>query len=98
MWCCAVRQTRRAVRHPGAPSGRQPVHTLYGGAHLFRADLAPKIGKAALHAFEEYAADPIEMATVLGLPGAATLTMTYGQPWPGGAKDAWTFTAQVTVR
>ncbi|HRD15165.1 MAG TPA: protease inhibitor I42 family protein [Mycobacterium sp.] len=31
-------------------------------------------------------------------PGAATLTMTYGQPWPGGAKDAWTFTAQVTVR
>jgi citrate lyase beta subunit len=62
------------VRHPGAPSGRQPVHTLYGGAHLFRADLAPKIGKAALHAFEEYAADPIEMATILGLPGASSLT------------------------
>ncbi|MEO7328686.1 MAG: phosphoenolpyruvate kinase [Minicystis sp.] len=60
--------------HPGAPSGRQPVHTLYGGAHLFRADLAPKIGKAALRAFEEYAADPLEMATLLGLPGAATLT------------------------
>lgn len=31
-------------------------------------------------------------------PGAATVTTSYGQPWPGGAKDAWTFTAEVTVR
>ena len=31
-------------------------------------------------------------------PGAATLTTTYGQPWPGGTKAAWTFTAAVTVR
>ncbi len=29
--------------------------------------------------------------------GSTTLTTTYGQPWPGGAKDAWTFTATVTV-
>ncbi len=62
-----------AARHPGAPGGRQPVHTLYGGAQLFKADLALRIGKAALRAFEEYAADPLEMATVLGFPGAATL-------------------------
>jgi citrate lyase beta subunit len=63
-----------ASRHPGAPSGRQPVHTFYGGAHLFRADLAPKIGKAALRAVEEHAADPIRLAMILGLPGASTLT------------------------
>jgi predicted secreted protein len=31
-------------------------------------------------------------------PGAATLTTAYGQPWPGGTKDAWTFSAAVTVR
>jgi len=30
--------------------------------------------------------------------GLTTLTTTYGQPWPGGTKDAWTFTAAVTVR
>ena len=31
-------------------------------------------------------------------PGAATVTTSYGQPWPGGAKGSWTFTAEVTVR
>lgn len=31
-------------------------------------------------------------------PGSATITTTYGQPWPGGEKNAWTFTATVTVR
>ncbi|MFO0755743.1 MAG: phosphoenolpyruvate kinase [Byssovorax sp.] len=63
-----------AASRPGAPAGRQPVHTFYGGAHLFRADLVPKIGKAALHAFEENAPDPIAFASTFGLPGASTLT------------------------
>ena len=27
-------------RHPGDPAGRQPVHTVYGGAQLFGADAA----------------------------------------------------------
>lgn len=31
-------------------------------------------------------------------PGSATLTTSYGQPWPGGTKDAWTFSAAVSVR
>jgi len=30
--------------------------------------------------------------------GTTTVATTYGQPWPGGTKDAWTFTASVTVR
>ncbi|BBY58947.1 protease inhibitor I42 family protein [Mycolicibacterium sarraceniae] len=30
--------------------------------------------------------------------GTSTVTTHYGQPWPGGAKDAWTFAATVTVR
>ncbi|MFM9035880.1 MAG: protease inhibitor I42 family protein [Mycobacterium sp.] len=31
-------------------------------------------------------------------PGTSTVTASYGRPWPGGEKDAWTFTADVTVR
>lgn len=31
-------------------------------------------------------------------PGSATVTTSYGQPWPGGTKDAWTFSAAVSVR
>jgi len=30
-------------------------------------------------------------------PGSTTLSTSYGRPWPGGEKDAWTFTADVTV-
>lgn len=30
--------------------------------------------------------------------GTTTVVTTYGQPWEGGEKDSWTFTATVTVR
>ena len=30
--------------------------------------------------------------------GTATVITRYGRPWDGGEKDAWTFTAEVTVR
>lgn len=33
---------------------RQPVQTIYGGAHLFRHDVAAKLGRIALQAFEKY--------------------------------------------
>lgn len=33
---------------------RQPVHTVYGGAHLFRADTARKLGDVALRTFDEH--------------------------------------------
>ena len=42
---------------PGEPEDRQPVHTVYGGAHLFRSDSATKLGALALAALEEYAPD-----------------------------------------
>ena len=29
--------------------------------------------------------------------GTTTVSTAYGRPWPGGEKDAWTFTADVTV-
>lgn len=36
-----------AGSHPGESAGRQPVHTVYGGAQLFAADSVPKLGAIA---------------------------------------------------
>lgn len=36
------------------PSFRQPVHVLYGGAHLFRAGIAARAGEVALKALDEH--------------------------------------------
>lgn len=30
-------------------------------------------------------------------PGNTTVSSTYGRPWPGGEKDAWVFSANVSV-
>ena len=49
---------------------RQPVHTVYGGAHLFRADLARKLGGLALRAFNEHAADAAALGAAFGLDAA----------------------------
>ena len=43
------------------------MHSVYGGAHLFKADSAVKIGAVALAALEEYAPDAPTFATALGL-------------------------------
>jgi len=55
-------------RYPGESARRQPVHTVYGGAHLFKADTAVRLGKLAVRAFETYAPDPGVFADALGLP------------------------------
>lgn len=31
-------------------------------------------------------------------PGNATVSSTYGRPWPGGEKDSWVFSVNVTVK
>lgn len=55
------------VRHyPGESDRRQAVHTVYGGAHLFKADSPRKLGDVALRALEEYAPDAATLANVLG--------------------------------
>jgi len=45
------------------------VHTLYGGAHIFRRDSARKVGDLALASLREYAPDPITFAQAIGLRG-----------------------------
>jgi citrate lyase beta subunit len=56
-----------AAACPGETGDRQPVHTVYGGAHLFRADSAPKLGALALAALDEYAPDAGTFARALDL-------------------------------
>ncbi len=58
-----------AALYPGESERRQPVHTVYGGAHLFRSDTAPRLGKTALAVLEEYAGDAGAFARACGLSG-----------------------------
>jgi citrate lyase beta subunit len=62
-----------AARYPGESGRRQPVHTVYGGAHLFKSDTAARLGAMARRAFEEYAPDFAQLAHAVGLPGAETV-------------------------
>lgn len=57
-----------ASRYPGESGRRQPVHTVYGGAHLFKSDTAPRLGTLALRSFETYAPDAVTFAQALELP------------------------------
>ena len=53
--------------YPGDRSERQPVHTLYGGANLFKFDAALSLGKRALEIFEMYAPDQEIFGDVFGI-------------------------------
>jgi citrate lyase beta subunit len=64
-----------ARRYPGESGLRQPVHVVYGGAHLFRADSAARLGALALRALEEYAATPEDLAQAIGLPESLAPTI-----------------------
>ena len=54
-------------RYPGDAFARQPVHTVYGGAHLFKSDSAQKLGEAALRALSRYAPDAATFGDALSL-------------------------------
>src|SRR6476646_9908579 len=56
-----------AERFPGELARRQPVHVVYGGAHLFKADAVKKLGAVALQALEEYAPDASALADAIGI-------------------------------
>ncbi|MFT5165237.1 MAG: citrate lyase beta subunit [Saprospiraceae bacterium] len=43
--------------YPGDSTDRQPVHTVYGGAHLFKQDIAKSFSKKAMETFLTYAPD-----------------------------------------
>ena len=56
-------------QYPGESEARQPIHTVYGGAHLFRADSAKRLGEVALQSLKDYAPDPAGLARALRLEG-----------------------------
>jgi citrate lyase beta subunit len=58
---------RVAQVFPGESPYRQPVHTVYGGAHLFKSDAAQKLGAAARRVLDEHAPDAAALAGVFAL-------------------------------
>ena len=64
-----LRQVQDAfARHyPGEQGTRQPVHTVYGGAHLFKSDTTRKLGDLAVKALDQYAPEPRIFADAIGL-------------------------------
>lgn len=60
-------QTALASRFAGESGRRQPVHTVYGGAHLFKSDSAAKLGGLALRTLDEYAPDAASFAAAIGI-------------------------------
>ncbi len=62
-----------AERYPGESGLRQPVHTVYGGAHLFKSDTARRLGALAVRSLEQYAPDSVAFAKAVGLAGAEEL-------------------------
>ena len=64
---------KHEAEFPGESPERQPVHTVYAGAHLFKAETAGNLGSAALRTLETYAPDFVSFARCVGLPGADAL-------------------------
>ncbi len=55
--------------YPGDKPDRQPVHTVYGGANLFKSDTCVKMGDIALKSLLTYAPNFVVLADVLNLKG-----------------------------
>jgi citrate lyase beta subunit len=53
--------------YPGDSGARQAVHTVYGGANLFTADTARKLGAVALSMLEANAPDPNAFGEAIGI-------------------------------
>src|SRR4051794_21840950 len=59
--------TKFMSRFPGESGARQPVHTVYGGAHLFKSDTTQKLGALALRSLDEFAPDASTLGDAIGL-------------------------------
>jgi citrate lyase beta subunit len=62
-----------AAHYPGESTGRQPIHTVYGGAQLFKATTIGKLGELAMAGLETYAPDYATFARAVDLPGCAAI-------------------------
>src|SRR3712207_2869858 len=64
-----------AARYPGESGLRQPVHTVYVGAHLFKSDTAVRLGSLAVRSFEPFAPGAHSLAEVLRRPDGCAETI-----------------------
>ncbi len=62
----AVNRAYQLIK-PGPSEARQPVHTVYGGAHLFRATTARRLSEMANASLATYAPDADTLCRALGL-------------------------------
>lgn len=60
-------------RYPGESNRRQAVHTVYGGAHLFKADSPRKLGEVALRSLQDYAPNAAALAKALEMNASEEL-------------------------
>ncbi|MEO6818340.1 MAG: phosphoenolpyruvate kinase, partial [Ginsengibacter sp.] len=60
-------------KYPGDKPERQAVHTMYGGANIFKSDTTIKMGEIALRNFKTYAPDFVSLAKILQLKGHENL-------------------------
>lgn len=56
-----------ASAYPGEGPDRQPVHTVYGGAHIFSAETAGRLGELALASMGTWAPQPADFVRILGI-------------------------------
>ncbi len=59
--------------YPGDRASRQPLHTVYEGAHLFHAETTRRLGALALQSMDEWGRDPVEFALAIGFVSHAEL-------------------------
>lgn len=55
-----------ATAYPGDRPVRQPIHTVYGGAQLYKAETTARLGELALASLETYGGSPAELARGVG--------------------------------
>ncbi|WP_207495706.1 DUF6986 family protein [Aridibaculum aurantiacum] len=63
-------------KYPGDRTERQPVHTVYGGANLFKYNSAKVLGERAIESFSTYAPDFVSFGKIFNLDGVQQLAGT----------------------
>lgn len=62
--------------YPGDSSKRQPVHSFYGGAHLFKSDSAQKLSQLAVQSMHENAENADILSNAMGFHGTRSFHET----------------------
>ncbi|HEY9792869.1 MAG TPA: hypothetical protein V6D22_20885 [Candidatus Obscuribacterales bacterium] len=66
-----------SATYAGEGTLHQPIHTVYGGAHLFTADTPKKLASLALKSFETYAHDRAAFSNAMDLHQQPLATQVY---------------------